>query len=143
MANTKPSFKSSLLYSFSPVGIVIYFFAVISSLILVFLRHSEVLNQLPFIGDWQIGLHLYNFAISLLFVVVIGGLWALMGVRKWYQLTLPALAMIVVNVVYEFALPFLNVRDPMDALYGTIGSIFGLLLVLVIARFGTRLLSKK
>ena len=54
------------------------------------------------------------------------------------HMALAALALIVANVAYEFLLPLLNTRDPIDALYGVVGTLLAFAWMWIIHRFGLK-----
>src|SRR3546814_17011623 len=45
-------------------------------------------------------------------------------------------ALVVANVGYEFLLPLLNTRDPVDAAYGIAGALLGFAWLWTVRRFG-------
>jgi len=81
--------------------------------------------------------HVSNFAIFWLLLAGVGFLWLMMGVRMAH-VALAALALIVANLVYEFFLPVLNTRDPIDALYGVVGTLLAFAWLWLIHRFGLK-----
>lgn len=81
--------------------------------------------------------HISNFVISYLLLAGIGYLWLMMGVRFRVVLALGA-ATLAANWVYELFIPVLNVPDTLDAWYGTVGTAVGLVVLLLIHRFGLR-----
>ncbi len=81
--------------------------------------------------------HISNFVISYVLLVGIGYLWLMMGVRFRVVLALGA-AVLAANWVYELFIPVLNVPDTSDAWYGTVGTAVGLVVLLLIKRYGLR-----
>lgn len=79
--------------------------------------------------------HVSNLGIAYLLCAGIGYAWLMMGVRRSHVL-LFCLAVGVCNVVYEWWLPILNTRDPMDAWYGLAGTAAAALVLGLIDRFG-------
>jgi hypothetical protein len=79
--------------------------------------------------------HVFNFALSYLLLAGIGFLWVLMGVRLRH-VAWAALALVLANVAYEFLLPLLNTRDPVDAAYGVAGSLCAFAWLWIVIRFG-------
>jgi len=81
--------------------------------------------------------HVFNFALSYLLLAGVGFLWVMMGVRLRHVVW-AAVALTVANVAYEFLLPLLNTRDPMDAAYGIAGTLCAFAWLWIIIRFGLR-----
>ena len=81
--------------------------------------------------------HVFNFALSYLLLAGVGFLWVMMGVRLRHVVW-AAVALAVANVAYEFLLPLLNTRDPMDAAYGIAGTLCAFAWLWIIIRFGLR-----
>lgn len=81
--------------------------------------------------------HLSNFVISYVLVAAIGYLWLMLGVAFRVVLALGAVAL-AANWIYELFIPVLNVPDTVDAWYGTAGTALGLVVLLLIKRYGLR-----
>lgn len=79
--------------------------------------------------------HVFNFSLSYLLLAGVGLPWVMMGVRLRH-LAWAAMAVAVANVVYEFLLPLLNTRDPIDAVYGTVGALCAFAWLWIIVAFG-------
>ena len=79
--------------------------------------------------------HVFNFALSYLLLAGIGFLWVMMGVALRH-VAWAALALVVANVAYEWLLPLLNTRDPVDAAYGIAGTLCAFAWLWIIIRFG-------
>lgn len=101
-------------------------------------RTSEAV-RIGFLTDWRPDFyqHISNFSLSLALYVGIGFVWLLMGGR-YRTLLLGGLALISANLIYELFLPIANTMDPVDAWFGIAGTLAGLLLLTVIARFGLK-----
>jgi len=95
-------------------------------------RSEAIIDRLP-----EFYTHVSNFSLSWLLFAGVGFLWLMMGVRM-ARIALAALVLIIVNVVYEFFLPWLNTRDPVDALYGVVGTLLALAWMWVIHHFGLK-----
>ena len=79
--------------------------------------------------------HVSNFSLS--FMLYAGaGFAALLGEVPMRRLAWIGLAFVLANVVYELFLPLLNTRDPIDAVYGVVGTLLGFAWLWVIHRFG-------
>lgn len=81
--------------------------------------------------------HISNFSLSYLLYAGVGFLWLMVGVSM-RMLALAGLSLAVANVTYELLLPLLNTRDPVDAVYGLIGTLLAFGWLCVIQRFGLR-----
>ena len=79
--------------------------------------------------------HVFNFSLSYLLLAGVGFMWLMMGVRLRH-VAWAAVAVAVANVVYEFLLPVLNTRDPVDAVYGIIGALCAFAWLWIIIGFG-------
>ncbi len=86
--------------------------------------------------------HISNFSISFMIYLIVGYLWTLMGVSMRYIL-FAGIAIVVINFIYELFLPILNTRDVADAVYGTAGTLFCLIYIIVLRRYGLRPLPEK
>lgn len=95
-------------------------------------RSQRILDIVP--GFYS---HISNFSLSYLLLAGVGFLWLLMGVSVRH-LALAAAGLILANVLYEFLLPLLNTRDPMDAMYGVAGALLGFAWLWVVGRAGLR-----
>jgi hypothetical protein len=81
--------------------------------------YSGINHNFVFINN-EITSHISNFALSILFYLVIGYLWLLMGMNLRI-LTARGAGLIVANVVCETVMTFLNTPDLIDAVYGIVG----------------------
>ena len=81
--------------------------------------------------------HVFNFALSYLLLAGIGFLWVMMGVRLRH-VAWAALALALANVGYEFLLPLMNTRDPVDAAYGVAGTSCAFAWLWLLLRLGLR-----
>jgi hypothetical protein len=81
--------------------------------------------------------HVFNFALSYLLLAGVGFLWVMMGVALRH-VAWAALAMVSANIAYEWLLPLLNTRDPVDAAYGIAGTLCAFAWLWIILRFGLR-----
>lgn len=97
-------------------------------------RSEHILDMLP--GFYS---HVYNFSLSYLLLAGVGFLWLLMGVSV-RRIAWVGLALILANVIYELLLPLLNTRDPMDAVYGAVGTLLAFAWLWVTERIGLKAL---
>jgi len=79
--------------------------------------------------------HMFNFCLSYMLLAGVGFLWLMVGVTM-RQVAWAALALVVANIGYETLLPVLNTRDPMDAIYGVVGTAAGFAWLAALRRFG-------
>ena len=79
--------------------------------------------------------HVSNFAISYLLYAAIGYQWLMAGATMKPIVWL-GFAILLGNFVYESFIPFINTPDPMDAIYGLVGTALGFLVLWVIDRHG-------
>lgn len=127
--------KGRFVHQFTPAGAAIYAATLLVGIGLIFSRKTAFWSRVPGIADWHVEHHVYNFALSFQLTVMIGALWLLMGVRFGHVLALVAVVA-VANVIYELLIPILNVRDPLDALYGLVGCSAAILVLLAFRRRG-------
>ena len=81
--------------------------------------------------------HVSNLSLS--FMLYAGaGFAALLGEVPVRRLAWIGLALVLANVVYELFIPLLNTRDPMDAVYGIVGTLLAFGWLMVIRRFGRK-----
>lgn len=81
--------------------------------------------------------HVLNFALSYLLLAGVGFLWVMMGVTLRH-VAWAAAAIALANVAYEFLLPVLNTRDPVDAAYGVAGTVCAFAWLWILMRIGVR-----
>lgn len=81
--------------------------------------------------------HVSNFCISYLLLAGVGFLWLMMGLSV-RVIALAALGLILANAIYEFLVPVLNTRDPIDAAYGVVGTLLGFAWLWTVARTGLK-----
>ena len=73
-----------------------------------------------------------SYFLVLLYVIRLPSGGSLRALAVW------ALILVAANLVYELFLPLWNVRDPVDALYGVVGSVVGFVVVALLRRYGTK-----
>lgn len=79
--------------------------------------------------------HISNFSISLMLCLGIGYAWLLAGVALRGAVVL-CLCVAISNLIYESFIPLLNTRDPVDAVYGVVGTALAMAILLLFDRFG-------
>jgi hypothetical protein len=97
-------------------------------------RSQRILDVLP--GFYS---HVSNLSISYLLLAGVGFIWLLMGVSMRH-VAVAAAGLILANITYELLLPVLNTRDPVDAVYGVVGTLLGFVWLWVMARAGLKTL---
>ncbi len=96
------------------------------------LRPESLLHYLP---DFY--LHVSNLAISFL-ILMIGGYFGLMAGINVKGLSILAIIIILANFIYEMFIPVINECDIVDAYYGTVGTMIGLLWLLLMKKIGMK-----
>lgn len=81
--------------------------------------------------------HVSNFSLSYLFYAGAGFMWLMMGVPM-RRLVLAAAVLALANVVYELFIPVLNTRDPVDAVYGVVGTLLAFAWLCLVRRFALK-----
>jgi hypothetical protein len=79
--------------------------------------------------------HISNFSLSIIFCLGIGHLWLLYGV-KFRNIVIFGLVMIAANFICETLMPFINIIDIMDAVYGTIGVFISITYLFIVKKCG-------
>ena len=113
------------------------YLVLLAAVVLLFLgRNGEALRQgmiLEVAPDFYA--HVSNFAISYLIYTAIGYQWLMAGATIKPIVWL-GVAILLCNFVYERFIPFINTPDPMDAVYGLVGTALGFLVLWVMDRHG-------
>ena len=103
--------------------------------VLVIIRWINIFNENVFVITKEINSHITNFTISLMICTMIG--YLLLCYRKKYSTIIKfGLILIIMNLIYETILPFINTIDFIDAIYGIIGIIVSLLYLYFIDKNG-------
>lgn len=111
---------------------LVVFYVVFALVFFCFLqRKGAFWAELP----GQVGSHFSNFAISYLIVAGPGLMNLILG-APFAAIWLIVGGMIFANLLAEFALTFINTKDPLDAVYGIAGTLLALGLLLLIKRYG-------
>ena len=107
-----------------------YLVFIIFAMVLFFSRKIEafrfefLLNIFP-----EFQLHISNFSISLL-IVITSGYTAGFQQKSIVKIFFIACAVILINLIYELFLPFINTKDILDAYYGIAGTLFSFIFLL-------------
>lgn len=88
--------------------------------VLVVIRWINVFNENIFVITKEINSHITNFTLSLMICTMIGYL-LLCYKKKYSSIIKLGLIAIVINLIYETLLPFINTMDFIDAFYGIVG----------------------
>ncbi len=104
-------------------------------LVLFVLRAMHTFDPEVVILSREITDHISNFALSLVLCALTGFVLIALGAKLKAAFAVCALVL-VANVIYEMFLPFLNTQDPVDAVYGIVGTLAGAVYVCWLDRFG-------
>ena len=103
--------------------------------ILGIIRWINIFNGNFFVITKEINSHITNFTISLMICTLIG--YLVLCYKKKYPTTIKiGLVIIIMNLIYETMLPFINTIDFIDAVYGSIGVIISLFYLYFIDKKG-------
>ena len=114
---------------------IVYIVLLCFSLFLVVAKWGRVFNENFNILPDAINSHVSNFAISLIFYLVVGYAWLLHGV-KFRPIAILGLAIIIANFICETLLSFVNTIDIFDAIAGSIGVIVAFAFLFLANKFG-------
>ena len=138
MPHGKFSFKIKTKLTFNLLGWLIYYSMLVIMLTLVFLHGKSMYRtDWPIFGSFITYDHISNFVGSYIFLTGISLIWVLNKVSWKYILAASAI-IVLANFIYEYLLTFLNTKDPLDALAGVIGVCFGLLVLVLLSKFGVK-----
>ena len=88
--------------------------------VLVVIRWINIFNENIFVITKEINSHITNFTLSLMICTIIGYL-LLCYKKKYSSIIKLGLIAIIINLIYETLLPFINTMDFIDAFYGIVG----------------------
>ena len=88
--------------------------------VLVVIRWINIFNENIFVITKEINSHITNFTLSLMICTIIGYL-LLCYKKKYSSIIKLGLIAIIINLIYETLLPFINTMDFIDAFYGMVG----------------------
>lgn len=86
--------------------------------------------------------HVSNLSISIIFFLGIGLSWIIQGVKFRY-ITLLGVALTVANVLCETVMGFMNTPDPLDAIFGVVGTAIAFVYLAMINSRGLITLKEK
>lgn len=131
MFKIKTKTAAKPVYALTPVAAVLFYGVMLVVFAIFLFRSHNVWESLP----GQIGSHFSNFAIS--YLIVAGpGLMNLVIGTPFLAVWLIAGALVFANLLAEFALTFINTKDPLDAVYGIAGVLLGVGMLLFVRRYG-------
>lgn len=113
-----------------------YFLLLIVSMLLFFgkkfpsLEIKPLLNILPDFYN-----HISNFTLSLLIYITVGYV-GLMAGMKTKHLIIIGILFVLLNLIIELFISILNTPDTIDAVYGIVGTILGLIFLLIAKKYG-------
>jgi hypothetical protein len=99
-------------------------------------------RQLPLAGNTDAYNHLSNLAFSYL-ILINFGLAVFYQSIAWNLVFWAAIFLIILNLVVETSVTFLNTKDPTDAIFGIFGVILGLLFLYIIQKYCLKLNNPK
>ncbi|OOQ59914.1 hypothetical protein [Mucilaginibacter pedocola] len=117
--------KLSLKYTANTKGIVIYYAWLMFNIMLISIKKLSIIQQ----HFHQVFTHTSNFIITAILMSAVSLIWLLQGAPYKFVLWLGMVA-IVLNFVVELFIPVLNTPDIIDAVYGTVGVLITLLVML-------------
>ncbi len=120
-----------LKYTATTTAIIIYYGLLLFDLGLLLSKNIQVLH-VEFAVFYS---HISNFVISSILVSVISLIWLLQGAPFKLIIWLGIVA-IVLNFIVELFFRFLNTPDIIDAVYGTVGVVFTVLVMLIMKKKG-------
>jgi hypothetical protein len=122
-----------LKYTATTSAIVIYYALLLFDMGLLLSKNIKVLHT-DFGAFYS---HISNFVISSILVSIISLIWLLQGAPFKLIIWLGVVA-IVLNFIIELFVRFLNTPDVIDAVYGTAGVIFTVLIMLLLKKTGLK-----
>lgn len=121
--------RLKLKYTATTSAVVIYYGMLLFDMGLLLSKNIKILHT-----DFSVFYsHISNFVISSILVSIISLIWLLQGASFKLIICLGVIA-IALNFIIELFVTFLNTPDVMDAVYGTAGVIFTVLVMLLIKK---------
>jgi hypothetical protein len=113
-----------------------YLLLLLFSLMLFFGRNFEIIRIAPLVDEFpNFYKHVSNFSLSLIIYITIGyvGLMANLTLR---HIIVIGLTILLLNLVTEFLISFLNTPDTIDAIFGIAGVVLGFVFLFLANRYG-------
>ena len=104
-------------------------------LILVVIRWLNIFSENILVVNEIVNSHITNFALSVMVCVLIGYLLLVTG-KKYISNIIVSILLVLANYIYETFLPVLNTTDIVDAVYGFVGVLIGLIYLYFISKYG-------
>jgi hypothetical protein len=114
---------------------VTYCILILAAMGLMIGRWISGLNPAFILLSAEIQMHVSNFALSLIGMLLLGYMGILYGAKVRY-LALCGAGILLANVLCETLMTFLNWPDLIDALYGAAGVLVALAYVLLVKKYG-------
>lgn len=115
-----------------------YLVSIIAVLVLFFSRNFEAL-RMDFLGGLlpNFESHISNFSLSYIGYSTLGYMGLMMGMRMWHLLVIGAMV-VLINLGVEAFWPWTNIRDAVDAYYGSAGAVAAGLFLISMKIFGLK-----
>jgi hypothetical protein len=113
-----------------------YLLLLLFSLMLFFGRNFEIIRIAPLVDEFpNFYNHVSNFSLSFIIYITIGyvGLMANLTLR---HIIVIGLTILLLNLVTEFLISFLNTPDTIDAIFGIVGVVLGFVFLFLANRYG-------
>lgn len=122
-------------YNIKTKYLIIYMVLIVFSGFLVICRWINHIEPYVKILPEYVLSHITNFALCLMLLLIIGYIILMCG-GKVKAVTIIAIVIVVINIVYECFLPFLNTSDIVDAIFGVCGTVVAYVYLMILKRNG-------
>lgn len=122
-------------FDFKKKYLIIYLCLIVFDALLMLFRWLEhIAPNVRLLPDFLLD-HITNFALCMLLLLIFG-ITVLSFGGKLRSISAAALAMSVLNIVYECFIPILNTPDIMDAMFGVIGVAIAYVFLILLRKNG-------
>lgn len=122
-------------FDFKKKYLIIYLCLIVFDTLLMLFRWLEhIAPNVRLLPDFLLD-HITNFALCMLLLLIFG-ITVLSFGGKLRSISAAALAMSVLNIVYECFIPILNTPDIMDAMFGVIGVAIAYVFLILLRKNG-------
>lgn len=122
-------------FDFKKKYLIIYLCLIVFDTLLMLFRWLEhIAPNVRLLPDFLLD-HITNFALCMLLLLIFG-ITVLSFGGKLRSISVAALAMSVLNIVYECFIPILNTPDIMDAMFGVIGVAIAYVFLILLRKNG-------
>jgi hypothetical protein len=122
--------------AFTVIGLILYFTVIVVLLAIYLTPLGQVVwSYLDDLGLSEIKGHISNFILSIILLFALGSV-ALLYNASWKRVLVGAAFLLVANFITELFITQSNTKDVVDALYGTIGVVIALSLLIIMDRYG-------